>query len=155
MQMDPGVSIVISFLGFSWLFWKRIYPQTTRMLDDHIEEVKNRINEAEWQSRAAQSILKKAQEKQKEMEESIDSCRKISQEKMKIMRRENDNYVMERREKVKLSLKNQLEAELEQQKEILLEQLSNQLIQKLSERIIQDSYVVLVDFSREDLQKLT
>jgi F0F1-type ATP synthase membrane subunit b/b' len=154
MSLDPGISIVVSFIGFFWIFIKKIYPLATKTIDEHIELVKNQISEAESLKNNASLALKEAYARKNEAVELIEKNRRESNEKIKRLRQENEEYLKTLRERFESSLKNQLEAELARQKELLMEKLSDQLIKKLKEKVESDDCDVSSVFSREDLKKL-
>ena len=116
MSIDPSVSIVISFLGFCWIFAKKVYPMLTQKLDEHIEAVKQQIAEAEKLREDAAAALKKAQEKEEEIEKIITANRLKSEEKIIRLREENERLLKILRERHEISLKTQLEAEVVKQK---------------------------------------
>ncbi|MDR2157968.1 MAG: hypothetical protein LBO02_01470 [Holosporaceae bacterium] len=154
MHIDPGISIAISFVGFSWIFMRKIYPFVANTIDKHIESVKNKINEAELLRENASLALKEAYVKKNDVVELIEKNRRESNEKIKRLRQENEDYLKTLRERFESSLKNQLEMELAKQKELLLAKLSDQLIKKLKEKIESDNCNVSNNFSKKELQKL-
>ncbi|MDR0632429.1 MAG: hypothetical protein LBF54_04320 [Holosporaceae bacterium] len=155
MLIDPNISIVVSFLGFVWIFAKKIYPQVTKTLDDHIESVKNKIYEAEILKDEASLSLKKAHGKKNDTAEIIRKNREASREKIRRLRLENEQYLKSLREKLETSMKIQLETELARQKDLLMEKLSEKIIEKLSEQLSSNDCEVSINFTKEDLQKLT
>jgi F0F1-type ATP synthase membrane subunit b/b' len=154
MTVDPGVSIVISFLGFVWLFMKKIYPSMVKMLDGHIEAVKNKIREAETLKEEAVSALEEARTKKNDIDEIIEKKRLESEENIKRLYEENAKHLEALREKFEASLKSRLEAELAKQKARLMAQLSDEIIQKLSEHIKSGEYDIDCEVTKENLRKL-
>ncbi len=154
MSIDPGLSIVVSFIGFSWLFVKKIYPILTKKLDDHIESVKNKIQEAENLKNEAYTSLKSAYVQKDDTEEVIRTNRLKSEEKIKRLQRENEKLLQALRERHEASLKLQLEAELAKQKSRLIERLSDLIIEKLSDRVTDADCKVLTNIDKNELSKL-
>ena len=154
MSIDPSFSIVISFLGFCWIFAKKVYPMLTQKLDEHIEAVKQQIAEAEKLREDAAADLKKAQEKEGEIEEIITANRLKSEEKIRRLREENERLLKMLRERHEISLKTQLEAEVVKQKNQLIDRLADLILKKISERIEETDYKFSISLKKEDLNKL-
>lgn len=154
MNIDPGISIVISFVGFGLIFAKKIYPILTKKLDDHIESVKNKIQEAENLKDEAYASLKNAYIQKDDTEELIRINRLKSEEKIRRLQEENEKLLQMLRERHEASLKLQLEAEFAKQKNHLIEKLSDLIIEKLSERVTDENCKVVTNIDKEDLSKL-
>ena len=135
MSIDPSLSILISFLGFCWIFAKKVYPMVTRKLDEHIEAVKQQIAEAEKLREEAAIALENAKKKENEIENIITENRIKSEEKIKRLREENERLLKMLRERHEISLKTQLEAEFVKQKNQLIDRLTNLILEKISEKI--------------------
>lgn len=154
MNIDPSFSIVISFLGFCWIFFKKIYPLITKKLDEHIKAVKQQITEAEKLYEDASVALKKAQEKESEIDAIIAANRLKSEEKIQRLQKENRRLQKMLRERHEISLKTQLEAEVVKQKNQLIDRLSNLILEKISEKIEETNYKFSTSLKKEDLSKL-
>ena len=154
MSIDPSVSIVISFLGFCWIFAKKVYPMLTQKLDEHIEAVKQQIAEAEKLREDAAAALKKAQEKEEEIEKIITANRLKSEEKIIRLREENERLLKILRERHEISLKTQLEAEVVKQKNQLIDRLADLILKRISEKIEETDYKFSISLKKEDLNKL-
>jgi F0F1-type ATP synthase membrane subunit b/b' len=154
MSIDPSVSIVISFLGFCWIFAKKVYPMLTQKLDEHIEAVKQQIAEAEKLREDAAAALKKAQEKEGEIEKIIIANRLKSEEKIRRLHDENERLLKILRERHEISLKTQLEAEVVKQKNQLIDRLADLILKRISEKIEETDYKFSISLKKEDLNKL-
>jgi F0F1-type ATP synthase membrane subunit b/b' len=154
MTIDPGISILISFIGFVYIFMKKVYPLLTSALDEHIESVKGKIKEAELLKEEALLMLKNANVKKQDIAKIIRENKEASDERIARLRKENEDYLRDLREKFEILLKNQLEAELSKQKDLLIGRLSEQIIAKLSEKAAAAESDIQIDFSNEDLKKL-
>ena len=154
MSIDPSFSILISFLGFCWIFAKKVYPMITRKLDEHIEAVKQQIAEAEKLREEAAIALENAKKKESEIEDIIAENRIKSEEKIKRLREENERLLKMLRERHEISLKTQLEAEFVKQKNQLIDRLTNLILEKISERIEETGYKFSTSLKKEDLSKL-
>lgn len=154
MSIDASFSIVISFLGFCWIFVKKIYPLITQKLDEHIEAVKQQIAEAEKLREDAAVALKKAQEKEGEIEGIITANHLKSEEKIRKLHEENERLLKMLRERHEISLKTQLEAEFVKQKNQLIDRLANLILEKISEKIEEEDYKFSISLKKEDLNKL-
>lgn len=154
MSIDPSVSIVISFLGFCWIFAKKVYPMVTQKLDEHIEAVKQQIAEAEKLREDAAAALKKAQEKEGEIEKIIIANRLKSEEKIIRLHDENERLLKILRERHEISLKTQLEAEVVKQKNQLIDRLADLILKRISEKIEETDYKFSISLKKEDLNKL-
>jgi F0F1-type ATP synthase membrane subunit b/b' len=154
MTIDPGLSLVISFLGFAWIFIKKIYPLAVKILDEHIEAVKEKIAEAEREREAASLFLKEARVKKGDVAELIENNKKASWARVEKLRQEHEEHLKILFERLESSLKAQLEAEMVKQKDLLLEKISDEIIKKVTERINAAPHDVHSDFLKEDLRKL-
>ena len=154
INIDPSFSIVISFLGFCWIFARKIYPLITKKLDDHIEAVKQQIAEAEKLYRDASVALKKAHEKEREIDGIIATNRLKSEEKIIRLQEENRRLLKMLRERHEISLKTQLEAEVVKQKNQLIDRLANLILEKISEKVEENDYKFSTSLKKEDLSKL-
>lgn len=154
VNIDPSISIVISFLGFCWIFAKKVYPLVTRKLDEHIEAVKQEIARAEQLRDEATYSLKAAREKEHEIEEIIAANRLRSEEKIKKLKEENKKLLKMLRERYEISLKTQLEAEFVKQRNQLIDRLSDLIIEKIHEKVNEADYKFTTTLKKEDLSKL-
>ena len=126
----------------------------TQKLDEHIEAVKQQIAEAEKLREDAAADLKKAQEKEGEIEEIITANRLKSEEKIRRLREENERLLKMLRERHEISLKTQLEAEVVKQKNQLIDRLADLILKKISGRIEETDYKFSISLKNEDLNKL-
>ena len=154
MHLDPETSVIISFLGFSLLFAKKIYPIVLRQIDGYINSVKQRIQRLESQKDEAYSLLKMAYVKRDDVDEIIKSNRIKSEEKIKRLHIENRGYLNFLKEKHELSYKKQLDAELVKQKNLLIKRLSDSIIEKLTYEIVDNNSKFNVTVNKSDLHKL-
>lgn len=152
MSIDPGVSIVISFLGFGWIFMKKIYPVIVRNLDEHIESVKRKIADAEKVQMDAVAALEKSKEKRKELVKIIAANQLESEKKIKKLQKENEHLLEILRERHTNSLKSQLEAEFIKRRELLLDRLSELIVKRVSEKIEADCEFP-ISLDKKDLNK--
>ncbi len=153
MSIEPELSIVVSFLCFAWIFAKKVYPAVVKQLDDHIDSVKAKIHEAERLKDEANSALKNAYVKKRDIETIIQENQKKSEEKIARLREENEILLQTLRKRYEDTLKSQLEADFMKQKNELIKRLSDLLIEKLTEKI-KSSPTNDVTISREELEKL-
>lgn len=154
ISIDPSISIVISFLGFCWIFAKKLYPLVTKKLDEHIETVKKEIENAERLKDEATLSLKAAREKEHEIDKIIEENRLKSEEKIKKLKEENKKLLQMLRERHEISLKTQLEAEFVKQKNQLIDRLSTLILEKIYEKIEGTDYKFVTTLKKEDLSKL-
>lgn len=154
MNIDPSVSIVISFLGFALIFAKKVYPMIIKKLDDHIDSVKQKIAEAEKLKDEARTALKNAYIRKDDIEKIVEENRKKSEERIENLRRENDALLQTLKQRYEDSLKTQLEAAFLKQKNILIDKLSDLLIEKLTEKMKNSKIESDTVITKEELQKL-
>ncbi len=154
MSIDAGLSIVVSFLCFAWIFAKKVYPLLTSALDEHIDSVKKQILDAERMKDEASRALKLAYVKRQEVGDAIEEYRRLSEERMNQLKKENKEYIEQLRERYEASLKTRLEAEFAKQKGELLDKLADTVIQKLSEQVQKADCKVSSVITDEDLKKL-
>ncbi|MDR2766581.1 MAG: hypothetical protein LBB63_03945 [Holosporaceae bacterium] len=155
MNFSPELSVVISFLGFSWIFMRKIYPNITKALDKHIESVENEIHEAELLREEATSALKEAHSHKREMESALEEARRASISKIERLEAEHQRQLRLLQEKYESQLKSRLETELARQKDLLLGKLSDLVMEKLSEKIDETGRRMSVDVDSKDLRRLT
>ncbi|MCR5224853.1 MAG: ATP synthase F0 subunit B [Alphaproteobacteria bacterium] len=154
MNIDAGLSIVVSFLCFAWIFAKKVYPLLTKALDEHIDSVKKQILDAEKMKEEASRALKIAYVKRQEVAGAIEENRKLSEARIAQLKKENKEYIEQLRARYESSLKASLEAEFAKQKGELLDKLADLVIQKLSEQVKQADCKVSTIVTEDDLKKL-
>jgi F0F1-type ATP synthase membrane subunit b/b' len=154
MTLDPELSVVVSFIGFSWIFVKKIYPLVTKALDAHIEAVKSKILEAESLKDEASAALEKARTEKNALKNVIEENRLISEKKIKRLRMEHEESLKLLRKHHEALLKTQLEAELAKQKDQLVKKLSILIKEKLLEKVVSADYRSSVSVTQEDLKRL-
>jgi F0F1-type ATP synthase membrane subunit b/b' len=154
MAISAEFSIVLSFAGFCWIFWKKVYPFLTKTLDEHIELVKKKINEAESLKEKASAALKMAYAKKVDIDNIIEENCKISLKKINKLSEENEKYLKSLRERHEASLKARLEAELAKQKDQIIEKLSEVIMQRLSEKTHDSNCKTPLSISKKDLKRL-
>ena len=154
MNIDPSISIVISFLGFAWIFVKKVYPMIIKKLDDHIDSVKQKIAEAEKLKDEARTALKNAYIRKDDIEKIVEENRKKSEERIENLRRENEALLQTLKQRYEDSLKTQLEAAFLKQKNILIDKLSDLLIDKLTKKMKNSKIESDIVITKDELQKL-
>lgn len=147
------LSVLGSFLIFSGLCIKKVWPLLAQSLDDHIEKVKNQINSAEKLREESAAALTRANLSSANIQSEVENYKKRSEERIAQLEKENLLYLQALREKATLSLNAQLSAELSKRKEILVNRLADLIIEKLSDKMGGCSDEV--SFSKEDLKRLT
>lgn len=154
MNIDPNISVVISFIGFSFIFAKKVYPFLTNVLDKHIENVKNKIKEAETLKEAASLSLTRAYTKKDDIDLLIEKNKLLVEARIERLKQEHEQYIRDMRDRYATSLKNQLETELEKQKKQLIEKISNMITEKLLSTINEKNLHLDFEISPDDLQKI-
>ena len=154
MSIDPSFSVAVSFVGFCWIFFKKVYPVITQKLDEHIESVKQKILEAENLKDDACSVLKNAYRKKDDIEKIIEENRKKSEEKIERLRQENEEELQNLRKRYEDAVKAQAEAAFVKQKSLLIEKLSDLIIERLTEKIKNSGSETDIMITKEDLKKL-
>jgi F0F1-type ATP synthase membrane subunit b/b' len=154
MTVDPELCIVVSFAAFALVFAKKVYPLITQKLDDHIEEVKNKIHEAELLRQKACESLKEACSKKEDIQQIIMANRLKSEEKIKKLQKENEELLKQLRKRHEASIKMQLNAEFIKQKNLLIDRLSDLILEKLSEKVINSECEISTAIDKNDLRRL-
>lgn len=154
MTVDAGVSIVISFACFAYLFAKKVYPLLTGALDDHISSVKQKIWDAEKLYDEATKSLESAINKKNEVDAAIKAERQLSEERIAKIKAEHAEYIKTLHEKYKASLEARFEAELARQKEAIVNKLAENVISKLLTNSGQLQKSGNLQLKSEDLKKL-
>ena len=85
--MDSSFFILISFLVFAYIFYKKIWPNIINILDDYISAIQRRFNEIQISTKEQEKLeivnQKKLQSLQKEIEViKTESLKKIEFLKM-------------------------------------------------------------------------
>ncbi len=154
MENIPELSILVSFLVFLVLFFKKVYPFLIDGTDNYIENIKNKIEEANKLKKEAEIALYEAKKQRNMVEEEIKKYREQSKKRLAQLEFENEKYLKNLELHNNILLNNQLKAEFEHQKQILFKKLSELIIEKIekesSKKILKKNF----DFSKEDLQKL-
>jgi F0F1-type ATP synthase membrane subunit b/b' len=152
--LSADVSVIISFVGFVWIFKEKIYPLLLQTLDEHIGSVQDKIDGVESLKSESSVALKKARLTKGSIAGVIHESRIASGAKIKRLRDENEEYLRTLKVRFEASLKTQLEAELAKQRDLLIERLADQIVEKLSEQVKSSRCEVSVNFAEEDLRKL-
>jgi F0F1-type ATP synthase membrane subunit b/b' len=155
MYITPEFSIVLSFFGFVYIFIRKVYPIVIEKIDEYIESIKLKIQQAETEKDNAYLFLKQAYVKKDDTEEIIKLNRAKSEEKIKHLKTENEKLLDSLNERYEASIKMQLEAEYVKQKNQLIERMSDVVIEKLSEIVLDAHCEVVTSFRKEDLLKLS
>lgn len=154
MNIDAGVSIVVSFGCFAWIFVKKVFPPVVSALDEYIDGIKSKLSSVEREKEEALDMFKKSQHKQQEIFKSIDAEQVSSQNRIQQLNEDNDRDLVLLREQYQLALQTKVDAELSKQKNAILDQLSDVIVDKLSEKIRQNNHSSVPTISKNDLKKL-
>lgn len=154
MNIDAGVSIVVSFACFAWIFVKKVLPIVLSALDEYIDGIKNRLSSIDKEKEQALSVLSNSQVRQKEIFKVIDDERQRSQERIKQLNEDNDQEIVALRDQYQFALKTKLDSEMSKQKNAILNQLSDVIVDKLAEKFQQSDTGSIPVISKQDLSKL-
>lgn len=154
MNINPEMTVLISFIGFGFLFWKKLYPLVTKGLDDHIDEVKKQIEEAEGMKNQASEALRQAYIHKDEVENFVKENQRATDEKMQRLYDDNERILRELREKQEAALEAQLRSEFVKQREQLLDKIADLVVNKLTEKIESGECKIPTNFAKDDLRKL-
>ncbi|MDR2267832.1 MAG: hypothetical protein LBD81_00075 [Holosporaceae bacterium] len=152
--MDPEFTIVLSFIGFCWIFAKKIYPPLIGYLDDYIEEVKKQISDAKIYKDEASVALKRARVKETEVQTALAELRLKNEKKLNVLRKENEKMLQNMRKKYESSVASRLNAELAMQKNSLIEKVTDALVKKLKQEARSRTHHIEANIKKEDLEKL-
>lgn len=153
MAISAEVTVVISFVVFCWLYAKKIYPLVTRGLDGHIDEIRNRIDEAERLKKQALEDLRQAYIRKDESEKFVIRSRHENEEKIRKLYADNEVILQELAKKQEAALNARLNAEFMKQKEGLFERVADLICDEVKDRI-RSRGAPTVAFSKEDLKRL-
>jgi F0F1-type ATP synthase membrane subunit b/b' len=154
MSISVEMTVVFSFIGFCFLFAKKIYPLITKGLDAHIDSVKNQIKEAEDLKAKASEALQLAYSRKDETIKIIQENERVTSEKIQRMYEENEQALNALRTRQEIALENQLKAEFQKQKEKLIDRIADLVVNKLTEKIESRECKIPTNFTKEDLRKL-
>lgn len=154
MSIDAGVSIVVSFGCFAWIFVKKVLPLVLSALDEYIDGIKNKLSSVEREKEEALDMVKKSQLKQQEIFKSIDAERARSRDRIQQLSVDNDRELVSLREQYQAALKTKVDAEVSKQRNAILNQLSDIIIDELSEKIRRSNCGSVPTISKNDLKRL-
>lgn len=154
MSISLEATVVVSFLGFCWIFVKKIYPLVISELDAHIEAIRAEISEAEKLKNQATEALQEAYTHKNDTAVLIKNSRLAADEKIKGMYEENEQALRELRQKQEAALEAQLKAEFIKQESFLMNKIADLIVDKVVQRIQDGQCKIPTNFSKEDLQKL-
>ncbi len=154
MENIPELSILVSFIIFLVLFFKKVYPFLIDRTDNYIENIKDKIEEANRLKKEAEIALDKAKQQRIMLEEEIKKYREQSKKRLNQLEFENEKYLKNLELRNNTLLDNQLKAEFEHQKQILLKKLSKLIIEKIEKESNKKILKRDFEFSKDDLQKL-
>ena len=154
MQISAEFTVAISFIIFSVVFVKWVYPMLISGLDGHIDEIKNKIKEAEKLKEEANIALKDAYAKTNQTEALIAEKQKIASERIQKLYENNERYLNELRVRQEATLKNQLESEFLKHRDLLISKLADLIVEKISLKVKIGEKEIPSHFTKEDLTKL-
>lgn len=154
MQISAEFTVAISFIIFSVVFVKWVYPMLISGLDGHIDEIKNKIKEAEKLKEEANIALKDAYAKKNQTEALIAEKQKIASERIQKLYENNERYLNELRVRQEATLKNQLESEFLKHRDLLISKLADLIVEKISLKVKIGEKEIPSHFTKEDLTKL-
>lgn len=154
MSISLEMTIVASFVGFCWVFAKKVYPLVTKGLDGHIDAVKKQIEEAENLKNQASEALRKAYIHKDEVEVFIKENQRVTDEKIQKLYEDNERILLELRKKQEAALEAQLKSEFVKQREQLLGKIADLVVSKLAEKIESGECKIPTNFTKDDLRRL-
>jgi F0F1-type ATP synthase membrane subunit b/b' len=147
--MDSSFFILISFLVFAYIFFKKIWPGIVDVLDDYISTIQRRFNEIQISTNEQEKLeivnQKKLQNLQKEIEIiKSESLKKIEFLKQKINEDMECQYVNRQK-----SFQQATKRIKSQQRKALQSRCVDEIFEKIMQRIeknssLEDEYMVSV-----------
>lgn len=155
MIFDAETSVTISFVLFVILFAIKVYPVVVGYLDEYIESVRTKINNAEKSERDAQAQFALANKEMGRVAESAEEIRVNSDKKIQIIREEHEKYLRELEIRQDAIFNSRFEAESSKQKNELISRLSDLIVDRLADDISKGkSSKFSVKLNSKDLEKL-
>ncbi len=147
--MDSSFFILISFLVFAYIFYKKIWPNIINILDDYISAIQRRFNEIQISTKEQEKLeivnQKNLQSLQKEIEViKTESLKKIEFLKQKINEDMEHQYVNRQK-----SFQQATKRVKSQQRRVLQSRCVDEIFEKIIQRIeksssLEDEYMVSV-----------
>lgn len=155
MTFNAETSVTISFVLFIILFAIKVYPVVVGYLDEYIESVRTKINNAEKSERNAQAQFASANEEMGRVAESAEEIRANSDKKNQIIREEHEKYLRELEIRQDAIFNSRFEAESSKQKNELISRLSDLIVDRLADDISKGkSSKFSIKLNSKDLEKL-
>ncbi len=159
--MDSNFFILISFLVFAYIFYKKIWPSVINVLDDYISAIQRRFNEIKISTKEHEKLeiinQRKLQNLQKEIELiKSESLKKIEFLKQKI--NEDMEYQYVNRQK---SFQQATKRVKGQQRKALQSRCVDEIFEKIMQRIeksssLEDEYMVSVtEIIKDDVASIS
>ena len=159
--MDSNFFILISFLVFAYIFYKKIWPSVINVLDDYISAIQRRFNEIKISTKEHEKLeiinQRKLQNLQKEIELiKSESLKKIEFLKQKI--NEDMEYQYVNRQK---SFQQATKRVKSQQRKALQSRCVDEIFEKIMQRIeksssLEDEYMVSVtEIIKDDVASIS
>jgi F0F1-type ATP synthase membrane subunit b/b' len=154
MNIDPSVSIVISFAGFAYVFMKKICPLTIKSLDDYIDSVKNKFLGAEQQWTDASQQMNDAILKKDNITAVIENDNNASRIRIEKFREDNEAHLQILAGRLEASMKAQLEAESQRLRDALLTKISDEISARIATLAESGGCTMASEYAPDDLKKL-
>jgi F0F1-type ATP synthase membrane subunit b/b' len=84
--MDSSFFILISFLVFSYIFFKKIWPSIIDMLDDYISTIQRRFNDIQISTNEQEKLETVNQKKLKNLQKEIELIKSESLKKIEFLK---------------------------------------------------------------------
>jgi F0F1-type ATP synthase membrane subunit b/b' len=154
MSIDSGFSIVISFIGFVYVFIKKVRPSAVKTLDDRIDFVKKTFSDAEQLRDRNGLQLDNAVRLKSEIALQINQSQQASRGRIEKYSRDSAAALAASAARLEASTKAQLEAEEIKHQEILLDRISSEIVSRIAAMAKEGTCDTSLKLSAKDLEKL-
>ena len=154
MSIDPEISLVISFVGFAYVFISKIRPLMVKSLEDHINSVKEKVNEAKQRREEASLHFESALQKKNAVAEIVKNDIIASRKRIEKFQKENTNNLQILSSRLEASMKAKLDAERLKHKSALLERISDEITARIATMANSGECLTSSEYTQEDLRKL-
>ena len=137
--MDSSFLILISFLVFAYIFYKKLWPSILQILDDHIENIKKKFDELQITTNEQEKLETDNQRKLNHLQKEIDTIKSDSLKKIDFLKQklsEDMEYQYTHRQK---SFQHSIKRIKSQQKKVLQSKCIDEIFKKIIEEIEKNS----------------
>ena len=158
MFSDPQFWVAVSFLLFIVAIFNPVRKQLTTSLDAQINEIKNKIVEAENIKKEAEKTLSELEAREEKVGKEIDELNKETEDRIKTLQEISDNKISDQIKKRKILAENKVDQIIREAKVAVKDYISNTSIETtryiLQNKLTKEKHNQLIDESIKDFAKV-